>query len=436
MEATLQDILESRERRADRQKQLLSRYEKTLVCFTMNIPGPVKYDSLVAEGFHMGCRELEAQLHAMGYPVVYEKRLPLHTGCEAFYVVDAEPEKVKAITVAIEEGSTLGRLFDMDVLTPNGKKLERGMERKCLLCEKSARICGPARAHSAQALRSRATEILQEAVYHAQSREIGALAARALLYEACTAPKPGLVDRLGSGSHRDMDIFTFMASTAALQPYFTDCARYGMEGRSFEALRHLGRNAQSQMEKTTAGTNTHKGAIFTMGILCYAAGTLSKEQRKEPSRVTAAAAALCAGITAELKDLTEETARTVGERLYVRHGITGIRGQAEAGYPAVLHTGLPVLDEGLALGYSLERAGCGALLAMLTATADTNLIARSDRETAAAITRQVALMLAKERYPGRETLESLDEVFVSKNLSMGGTADLLAATYFLYFLKA
>lgn len=435
MEATLQEILEARERRAERQKQLLAQYGKSLVCFTMNIPGPIKYDALVAEGFRIGCEKLEAQLGAMGYPVAYSQRLPRHTGCEAFYVVDAAPEKVKELTVAIEEESPLGRLFDMDVLSVDGQKLERGIERKCLLCDASARVCGPKRAHSAQQLRARATEILLEAIRSRQSRELGALASQALLYEACTAPKPGLVDRLGTGSHNDMDIFTFMASIAALQPYFADCARYGMEGKSFEALRHLGREAQGVMEKATGGVNTHKGAIFTLGVLCYAAGSLEREQRAEPELICTGAAALCAGITDELKNLTEETAHTAGERLYLSHGITGIRGQAAEGFPAVLHTGLPVLEEGIALGFSLERAGCGALLAMLTATADTNLIARSDRETAAAITRQVALLIAKDRYPDRQTLEALDEVFVSKNLSIGGTADLLAATYFLYLLK-
>lgn len=435
MEATLQEILAARDRRAEKQRALLARYEKPLICFTMNIPGPVKYDELVAEGFRLGCDELTAQLKAPGLPVLHEERLPYHTGCEAFFVVDAPAEKLKEITLAIEEGSALGRLFDMDVLTTDGRKLERAQERKCLLCRQSARVCGPRRTHSAEELRARATQVLQEAAQRAHSRAIGQLAARALLYEACTAPKPGLVDRLGCGSHQDMDIFSFMASAAALQPYFTDCALYGVEGKTFSQLRHLGRNAQAQMERATGGINTHKGAIFTMGLLSYAAGSLDREQRAQPEKVCGRVAALCEGLTAELAAVTPEHARTAGERLYAQYGITGIRGQAEQGFPAVLHTGLPVLQEGLALGYSLERAGCAALLAMLTATADTTLISRSDPQTAAAITRQVALLLAKERYPGTETLESLDEVFVSKNLSMGGTADLLAACYFLHFLQ-
>ena len=439
MEATLQEILEARDRRAEKQKNLLKQYGKTLVCFTMNIAGPVKYSPLIAEGFAIGCSQLEAQL--TGMPILYEQRLPRHTGCEAFYVVDAPAEKVKAQTLQIEQGSHLGRLFDMDVIAPDGQKLSRSEDRKCLICGRSARECGPRRAHSVEQLQEKTNAILRQAVWEDQSRAIGALAAKAMLYEVCTTPKPGLVDRLGCGSHSDMDIFTFMASTAALQPYLTQCALVGMEtaechaGETFARLRFLGKQAERTMLEATGGVNTHKGAVFTMGVLCAAVGRLDQEDRSDPEKVLAQCAAMCHGLTKELEGVTEETAVTVGQKLYAQYGITGIRGQAEAGFPAVLHTGLPVLEEGVLAGFSLERAGCGALLAMLTACADTNLIARSDRDTAKAITRQVALLLARNRYPDQAALEQLDALFVEKNLSPGGTADLLAAAYFLYFLK-
>ena len=148
------------------------------------------------------------------------------------------------------------------------------------------------------------------------------------------------------------------------------------------------------------------------------------------------AAQLCKGLTQrDLAGITEENAKTAGQKLYARHGITGIRGQAEAGFPAVRYTGLPVLREGLAQGLSLERSGCAALLAMLTATMDTNLIARSDRDTAQNITRDVALLLAKNRYPDADALRALDSLFTEQNLSPGGAADLLSATYFLHFMN-
>ena len=436
MEVTLQEVLDAREKRAEKQKELLQKHEKTLVCFTMNIAGPVKYSPLIAQGFRMGCQALSDQL---GDRVLYSQKLPRHTGCEAFLTVDMAAEEVKAITTAIEEATPLGRLFDMDVFAPDGTRLQRQRERTCLLCGKSAKVCGRSRAHSVEALQQKTNAILREALQQERSRQIAARAVKALLYEVCTAPKPGLVDRLGSGSHRDMDIYTFMGSAAVLQPYFADCAGAGMATAdepaeaTFARLRFLGKAAEQTMLTETGGVNTHKGAIFTMGLLCGAAGRLENSQ---PEAILAEVAAMCRGLTdRDLGGITKETAKTAGQRLYADHGITGIRGQAEQGYPAVVHTGLPVLEEGLAMGLSPERSGCAALLAMLTATQDTNLITRGGLERTRALTREIALLLAKNRYPDMEQLTALDDLFTEENLSPGGTADLLAACWFLHFMQ-
>ena len=430
MEASLQDILNARENRVNRQKQLLQQYEKTLVCFTMNIAGPVKYTPLIAEGFRMGCEALAAQL---GNAILFSEKLPRHTGCEAFFVVAMEAQQVKAITTAIEEATPLGRLFDMDVLTPDGRKLDRGTERRCLLCEQSARVCGRSRAHTVEQLQQKTNAILRATVAEQRSHHLAAMAVKALLYEVCCTPKPGLVDRENSGRHRDMDIFTFMGSAAVLQPYFAACAKAGMDGEGFERIRFLGKEAEQTMLRETGGVNTHKGAIFTMGLLCAAAGG---EESADPDAILSRVKELCRGLThRDFAGINMENVKPAGERLYAEYGITGVRGQAEAGYPAVLHTGLPVLEEGVENGLSLERAGCAALLAMLTATADTNMIARSDRQTAGRISREVALLLARDRYPDAEKLRALDALFTENDLSPGGTADLLAAVFFLYFLK-
>ena len=186
MEATLQDILEARERRAARQQQLLGAYGRTLVCFTMNIAGPEKYSPLIAEGFRLGCERLTAQLAQ--FPILYSQRLPRHTGCEAFFVVDADPDTVKKRTVAIEEADDLGRLFDMDVFRPDGTRLERERERRCLLCGESAKVCGRSRAHSVQALQEATGAILTRAVFADRSRFVGEMAAKALLYAVGTTP--------------------------------------------------------------------------------------------------------------------------------------------------------------------------------------------------------------------------------------------------------
>jgi holo-ACP synthase/triphosphoribosyl-dephospho-CoA synthase len=403
----------------------------------------VKDSPLIRRGFRLGKELLEQQLSVFRVRVVHFEEISEKTGCEAFYILDCDALTAKKAAVTVEDHTRAGRLFDMDVLRPDGTKVERrelGLEgRKCLLCGNPAQNCARSRAHTVAQLQGRTTELLEEALKEHRSQAIGELATRALLYEVAATPKPGLVDRENSGSHRDMDFFTFQASAAALWPYFARCAAIGMEtreltpGEAFRKLRGPGLVAEGQMLRSTGGVNTHKGAIFSLGILCAAAGRLDEG---DPDRILAECARMTAGLTtSDFAGLTPENAKTMGQKLYLRHGITGIRGQAEAGFPAVRDIGLPKLEAGLARGLDLNDAGCAALLAMLTETADTNLIARSDYETQQRIAREIRVLLETEPFPDPQRLRELDRVFVEKNLSPGGTADLLALTYFLYFLK-
>jgi holo-ACP synthase/triphosphoribosyl-dephospho-CoA synthase len=239
-----------------------------------------------------------------------------------------------------------------------------------------------------------------------------------------------------------MDFFTFQASAPALYPYFETCARIGAETRdllpeeTFRRLRGPGMIAEGAMLRATGGVNTHKGAIFSLGILCAALGRMGWEYADKPEWLLYECGQMTAGITAkDFSGLTEETAKTSGQKLYLRHGITGIRGQAEAGFPAVGKVGLPKLEEGLARGLSLNEAGRAALLALLAAATDTNLIARSDYETQQRIALDTAILLHRNPFPEEAVLQKMDEDFIQRNLSPGGSADLLAMTYFLYLLK-
>lgn len=268
------------------------------------------------------------------------------------------------------------------------------------------------------------------------------LAVRALLYEVCTTPKPGLVDRSSSGSHRDMDIFTFLNSAASLFPYFEACCTIGQQTAenkpavTFAALRRPGMKAERHMFAATKQVNTHKGAIFSIGIVCGALGRLETACWADSDRILDECAAMTAGLTStDFAGVTKENAVTVGQKLFVEYGITGVRGQAEAGFPAVRDYGLPILEQGLAMGKSYDEAGCAALLHILSHDVDTNMIARSDIHTARAVSEGLLPLLERSPYPDKETLEQLDREFVQKNLSPGGSADLLAMCYFLHFLK-
>lgn len=446
VEVSLLDMLDARERRVHHQQELLEQYHKPLICFTMNIAGPIKDSPLIRRGFARGQQLLRQQFFRA-------KLSPLHTdahceatGCEAFYVLDADPMTIKKFTTDIEDATPLGRLFDMDVLRPDGTKVDREelslSGRRCLICGGPAKVCSSRRIHTVAELQAKTTDILTETLDAWDAATAAQQAVRALLYEVTTTPKPGLVDRRNSGSHTDMDSFTFMSSAAALYPYFEACARVGRETmdrpapETFAALRPLGCEAEGEMLDATNGVNTHKGAVFSIGITCAALGRLNRAEWCDPARVLQEVTAMTSGLTKQdFADVTEENAVTAGQKLYVQYGITGIRGQVEAGLPVVLHHGLPVLENGLKLGHDINRAGCAALLEILVHSTDTNMIARSSRERQLAWVARVKELLAQTPYPDEEALVELDDQFIAENLSPGGSADLLALTYLLHFFK-
>jgi len=442
MEPTLIEILDAREQRVQKQKELLQTYRKPLLCFTMNIPGPVKLDRDISLGFYVGCRLLEDALR--GVRVLYREEERHMTGCQAWYVVDLPVRELKEIALDVEDTELIGRLFDMDVLDTDGSKLSREdmgrPRRKCLICDNDAALCARSRAHGLEQLQDRTGFLLYMAARQYHCEYIAVNAWLALQQEVSTTPKPGLVDRYNKGAHTDMDLRHFFVSANALRPYFAQCAQEGYLTRdllpkeTFQKLRPLGMEAEKTMLEATGGVNTHKGAIFSLGLLCAAAGRLSVEDLV-PEKLLGECAAMTQGLVeADLGSVTAESAVTVGEKLYAAYGITVIRGQAEQGFPAVRNTGLPVLRQGLKQGLSLNDAGCAALLHLLCNSDDTNLIKRGGMETAQQIRQEIRDLLDAEPYPAPEKIAELDREFIQKNLSPGGSADLLALTYFLHFL--
>ena len=438
---TLTEILDAREKRAVRQKELLAEYQKPIVSFTMNIPGPVKLDRDVSIGFFVGCRLLR---DALAGKILHAEEHWKETGCEAFFVVDLPANQLKELTVDLEDGDSVGRLFDMDVLDVDGHAISRetlGYPRRgCLICMEDAAVCARSRAHSVEELRDRTDFLLYLAARQHMAEYIAVRAYLALLQEVKTTPKPGLVDRRNSGAHKDMDMRHFFASANALRPFFCRFAEQGYLTRdlapteTFRKLRSIGKEAEDAMFQATHGVNTHKGAIFTIGLLCAACGRLEPTQWQADTILTQVAAMAAGVVENDFAGVTAETAKTPGERLYIKHGITGIRGQAEKGFPTILEVGLPILKEGLKKGLSLNDAGVAALLHLLTVTEDTNIINRTDIGTNESVHLEMKTLLQKEPFPDMATIESLDDDFIRRNISPGGTADLLAACYFLFFL--
>lgn len=443
---TLMEMLGAREARAMRQ-QLLEEYHLPVISFCLNIAGPVKNSPVLRRAFREGLERLACALLAGRLDVVHREEVDQPTGCEALWVVRGDGRAVKELCVELEDRDALGRLFDLDVLDPVSGKWDRTQlgqpPRKCLVCGKEGKGCASRRLHTVEELQGATQVILEDYFGKKDQQALGALAAKALLYEVCTTPKPGLVDRKNNGSHRDMDVFTFLDSTAALLPYFEEAVRLGMETRdlppqeTFRRLRQAGAAGERAMFRATGGVNTHKGAVFTLGTVCAAAGRLWTVEGF--SKDLDAALALCGEMSAQAvqKDfeaIRREGAHTTGQRLYLEHGLEGIRGELSRGLPAVAQIGLPTLRRRLEAGDSLEQAGVQVLLALMAQVVDTNLIARGGLEGQQWAMEQTK-NLPQGRAATRQETEELDRALIERNLSPGGCADLLAITYFLEFLS-
>ena len=433
-EVTLNQMLEARERRVLRQQQLLEEYGLPLISFTMNIAGPVKTSPLIERAFDEGLRSLRQRLPKNTFCETHRDQ----TGCTAFFAVDIPAEKVKEITLSIEEATPLGRLFDMDVLTSTGQKLERKTLRGCIVCGKPGRDCAARRLHTVEELQQATTRIITAHFAKADAKTIANLAVQSLLDEVHTTPKPGLVDERNCGSHRDMTLPLFEKSAEALRPYFEECVALGQAtanaapAEAFAALRKAGIKAEKTMFQVTGGVNTHKGAIYTLGLICGAVGRLWRAE--DPTVPTAAILQTVATLAApSITDLTATDSSTAGLRLYKNLGLTGIRGEAAEGLPSVAEIALPAYEAYLKDGYSQNEAGALTLLHLIAKTEDTNLYHRGGPAGAAWAKEQAQKYL--KTTPTNPEIEDLDDAFIARNLSPGGCADLLAATYFLHKLQ-
>jgi len=270
------------------------------------------------------------------------------------------------------------------------------------------------------------------------------LVSKALMDEVCTTPKPGLVDRANSGSHRDMDIFTFTASIAALFPYWNRCVQIGWETAerapedTFRRLKRAGLEAERDMFAATGGVNTHKGAIFTLGAICGSVGRLwdaGAVCRAPEAILDVCAGMVSANVSADLAALCPENAHTAGERLYLSCGMTGVRGEAAQGFPGISGTALPVLRRMLDAGYSRNDAGVVTLLHLIARGTDTNMAARGGAAQAQAAAEQCRKLLERACVPDMDEVRQIDRSFIQKNLSPGGCADLLATSFFLHDLE-
>lgn len=256
-------------------------------------------------------------------------------------------------------------------------------------------------------------------------------ASGALIDEACLTPKPGLVDGRGSGAHHDLTLALMERSARALQPTFYALALNSWRRPADIALRQqvgqLGREGEARMMAATQGVNTHRGAIWALGLLVSAAAMLDDESTAQAVCQTAAA-------LARLPDDRAPRTFSKGLRATQRYHVPGAREEAQQAFPHIAQLALPQLRRSRAAGASEAQARLDALMAIMTSLSDTCVLSRAGLAGLEAMrqgARQVLSAGGCGTPEGEQALARLDADMLRLNASPGGAADLLAATLFL-----
>ena len=266
------------------------------------------------------------------------------------------------------------------------------------------------------------------------------LAARSMEEEVLLSPKPGLVDALDNGAHPDMDLSLFLVSAEAVRPYLEEIGRItppdGDLRPVLQAIRPVGILAEQAMFKATGGVNTHKGQIFSLGI-CTAA---AERTQGGALSVLDEASRICSGISGELHISPDPADESVsnGQKAFLKYGSTGIRGEAERGFPSVRYHALPAFRRILACGGNREEAALEALITLMTVAEDSNVLHRRGMEGLAILRSMAGEFILSGGMLRKDALSDLTEMnslFIRENISPGGCADLLALTLFLSALE-
>ena len=261
---------------------------------------------------------------------------------------------------------------------------------------------------------------------------IGRDAVRALYAEVALHPKPGLVSPIDSGAHHDMDMRTFMRSLFALRGYFPAIAAAGADDADFDPLRRLGIAAERRMLAATSGVNTHRGAIFSLGLLAAAAGRLDAAGGSRRGDALGRTVRDCWG-NGILAAGTGAPA-SHGTDAVQRFGARGVRQEAAEGFPLLFRTAVPTLRETRVRTGDRDAALVQTLFVLIAALDDTNLLHRGGIEGLCFARRQAAAFLDQGGVhdPGwRARAVAVHRAFVARRLSSGGAADMLAAAWFI-----
>lgn len=434
----MDNLLDSREKRDAFEAALVNEYGNPLITLRANYPGPTKsnlWSNYAVYRMFLNLRE------TFGADVLQVRHTLTAEGLVFFLIVAGTGEEIKRRCITLEGGRQLGRLLDIDVRdqdrTWSRTDLDYG-RRRCFLCSDDAVYCVRSMRHDCEEVANFFREVVEGELLEAGLKEgLSRLTAFSLLNELCREYSYGCVTVNGTGSHKDMDFMTFIESIGAISENMGNLL--DVDVKDFESLRAFGRTLEDEMFRRTGGINTHKGAIFLL-VFLFAAFVRSSRFSEIPELVAE-------GAKPVLRDF-ESDEQSHGLEIYRKYGIRGIRESAASGFPNLFGTYLPLLEN--------RMDPESLILTIMSREDDTTVIHRSgpdalkelqDRASALADDLQkgpIRKMEPEQNMELRQDMEDMDfkkrcqslsDWCIGRNISTGGSADILSAAILMWMLK-
>lgn len=444
----ISEFLFDREKRVAHQEQLFKdNKDKTLVTVRINYPGIEKSNYITDDIVNIIYSEILTYYKKY---IVYNDKYKNREGMICHLLFDLDFIMVKKLMIDIEENHILGRCLDIDVYKMKGDEvigISRSdlfkNSRKCFICDLDAKVCSRAQTHSIEEIKTYFEDVYSKYKQQENKSEILAynisqMALKAMISEVSTFPSFGLVSPVSTGSHKDMDYYTFLESSITITPYLKKMFKIGYSYQKpnyiFDAIREVGKICEESMFKATKNINTHKGMIFLMGITIASIGKAIYE-KKNFKDINIIIKNMVEDILDDFKNLDKKENLTHGEKLYLEYGFTGVRGQVK--------DGLSILFDNIIYKYKDSKLKendlyTQILIELMSIVEDSTIVYRHDINTLKKVQNDAKNILnlggvyTKE---GKKMCNELEKLYIKDNISPGGCADLLAVSILLINIK-
>lgn len=438
-------FLQDREDRVFFQQNLISKYNLPLLTVRTNYPGENKRE-LIADNI--------AQIISSEIEIIFNKKI-IHKdiienleGKIYLFIIDDNLKNIKLESFSLEENHILGRCVDIDVYDIDGNGLSRSLfnlgKRKCMLCNELAFICGRTMKHSHSEIKEFITnQYIKYQEFLKKQEKIASIlsdiALEAMIYEVSSYPSFGLVSPLTQGAHNDMDFFTFLDSSFAIKDGLKSMAKIAYSSIpldiAFKHLREIGKKTEKNMFVATNNINTHKGMIFLLGVVVSATARALYEQ-KEFCDIQDIIKNMTKDILKDFENIDINKALTHGEKLFLKYGFTGIRGEIKNGLEVVFNGSIKVFKETLEKTNSTNLASVQTLIFLMGKVMDSTIVYRHDFETLESVKQEMqnlynngGIFIQNRDF----ILSEIEKRYIANRISPGGCADLLAIT--IFFVK-